>query len=305
MSVNSGFNFIILDRLSIFLKHSFFLLLVLICFTCQTRRQYTTKPTKSLVNPDSDLLEVNAVAYHINDSTTTAYLDIINENLVYKRPDTSLAFYAELKISYRLLAEPNSRKVLDSSSFYLFDRQSDKVEMRSIDSRFNLKALYGNNYYLDLQVLDLNKKIKYSKGLNIYKKDRVSEQNFLVTKNGAIAFGSHFLRDEQVIVKFSNHAISQVTVDCFFHEFGPALPPFSSKSPDPLKYKPDSQFVLILNANQYLLTISEKGFSPVKSAPAILEVLTLYTYDKTFPGVSNSYDMINCARYIISKPECE
>jgi GWxTD domain-containing protein len=287
------------------LKYTALFLLVLLCLTCQTKRQYTTKPTKSLVNPDSDLLEVNTVAYHINDSTTTTYLEIKNENLVYKRPDTTQAFYAELKISYRLLADPNSRKVLDSSSFYLFDREGEKVEVRSIHSKFNLRALYGNNYYLDLQVLDLNKKIKYSKGLNIYKKDRVSEQNFLVTKEGAITFGNHFLKDEQVIVKFSNHAITQVTVDCFFHEFGPALPPFSSKSPDVLKYKPDSLFVLTLTANQYLLTMPEKGFYHVKSDPESVEGLTLYTYDKTFPGVSNSDEMINCTRYIMSRSEFE
>jgi GWxTD domain-containing protein len=286
-------------------KYTVLALLVMLFLGCQTKRQYTTKPTKSLVNPDSDLLEVNAVAYHSNDSITTAYLEIKNENLVYKRPDTTQAFYAELKISYKLLADPNSRKVIDSSSFYLFDRQGEKVEVRSILSKFGLKALYGNNYYLDLQVLDLNKKIKYSKGLNIYKKDRVSEQNFLVTKEDAIAFGNHFLKDEQVVVKFSNHAINQVTVNCYFHEFGPALPPFSSKSPDVLKYKPDSLFVLTLTANQYLLTMPGKGFYHVQSDPESFEGLTLYTYDKTFPGVSNSDEMINCTRYIMSRTEFE
>ena len=67
-------------------------LMAFILFTCQTKRQYTSKPTKSLVNPDSDLLEANAVAYHINDSVTTTYLEIKNENLLYKRPDTTKGF---------------------------------------------------------------------------------------------------------------------------------------------------------------------------------------------------------------------
>ena len=89
----------------------------MLLITCQSKRQYTSKPTKSLINPDSDLLEVNAVAYHLNDSNTVTYLEIKNENLVYKRPDTTLAFYAELKISYQLFSNQNSRKLIDSSSF--------------------------------------------------------------------------------------------------------------------------------------------------------------------------------------------
>lgn len=277
--------------------------MALILSFCETKRQYVTKPTRSLVNPDSELLEVNAVAYHINDSVTTTYLEVKNENLVYKRPDTTLSFYAELRISCKLLQEPNSRRVIDSCSYYLYDRSGEKVEMRSVVSKFDLKARRGDDYYLDIEVLDLNKKTKYTKGLNIYKRTLVSEQNFLVTNDGKVAFGNNFLKDENVIVKFSNSAVSQVTVDCFFKEFGPALPPFSMKTPDEFKYKPDSVFIMTLATNQYRLTMPERGFYHVRSDKESIEGLTIYTYDKTFPGVSNSEEMINCTRYIMSREE--
>ncbi len=288
-------------------KNIFLLLSALFFLTCHTnKRQYTSKPTKSLMNPDSDLLEVNAVAYHTNDSATAVYLEIKNENLVYKRPDTTMAFYAELRISYKLLPEPNSRRIIDSSSFYLYDRASeDKVDAHSILSKFNLKARYGNNYYLEIQALDLNKKTRYSRGLNIYKQNRLSAQNFLITTNGAVSFQNHFLKGDEVVVKFSNGAITQVTVDCFFKEFGPALPPFSLKQPDEFKYRPDSVFARLLPTNQYLLAMPEKGFYHVLTDTGSFEGLTLYTYDKTFPGVSNSGEMINCTRYIMSRTEFE
>jgi GWxTD domain-containing protein len=284
-------------------------LIVLLGFSlalCQSKkRQYTTKPTKSLVNPDSDLLEVNAVAYHTSDSVTETYLEIKNENLIYKRPDTTLAFYAELKISYKLLSEPNSRRILDSSSFNLLDRAAEKVEMKSIVAKVNLKARRGNNYYLEVEVLDLNKKTKYAKSLNIYKQNFFSEQNFLLTTNGEVSFKNSFLKGEVVVVKSSNTSVSQVTVDCFFKEFGPALPPFSLKAPDEFKYKPDSVFVLTLTASQYALTMPDKGFYHVRTDLTSFDGLTIYTYDKTFPGVSNSDEMINCTRYIMSKVEFE
>lgn len=287
------------------LRYLYLFLLVLILSFCQSKRQYTTKPTKSLVNPDSDLLEVNAVAYHLNDSLTTIYLEIKNENLIYKRPDTTTSFYAELRISYKLLAEPNSRKILDSSSFYLYDRSAEKVEVKSIISKFNLKARRGANYYLEIEILDLNKKTKYAKNLNVYKQTSFSEQNFLLTTPNGISFKNNFLSGDTVIVKFSNSSVSQVTVDCFFKEFGPALPPFSLKIQDEFKYRPDSVFVMNLSANQYMLIMPERGFYHVRTDQHSFDGITIYTYDKTFPGVSNSDEMINCTRYIMSKAEFE
>ncbi|MES2680727.1 MAG: GWxTD domain-containing protein [Bacteroidota bacterium] len=289
-----------------FVRITLLLLLAFLLVLCQSKkRQYTTKPTKSLVNPDSDLLEVNAVAYHLSDSVTETYLEIKNENLIYKRPDTTLSFYAELKISYKLLAEPNARRILDSGSYYLLDRAPDKVEVKSIISKFNLKARIGNNYYLEVEVLDLNKKTKYAKNLNIYKQNFFSEQNFLLTMGGEVSFKNSFLKGDVVVVKSSNTSVSQVTVDCFFKEFGPALPPFSSKAPDEFKYKPDSVFVLTLTSSQYALTMPDKGFYHVRTDLNSFEGITIYTYDKTFPGVSNSDEMINCTRYIMSRTEFE
>jgi len=288
------------------LKNILLFLTVLILFTCQTKRQYTSKPTKSLVNPDSDLLEANAVAYHLNDSVTTTYLEIKNENLLYKRPDTTKAFYAELRVSYKLLSEQNSRKILDSGTYVLYDRAGGEyVRMKSIYSQFRLRALIGNTYYLEIEVFDWNKKTKYSQGINIYKYNSFSDQNFLVTKNDTVVFKNNFLANDQVIVRFSNPAISQVTVDCFFKEFGPAPPPFSTKEPNELKYKPDSVFVMPLSTNQFMLTMPEKGFFHIKTDPKSYEGITLYTYDKTFPGVSNSDEMINCTRYLMSREEFE
>ena len=104
--------------------------IIFLVAACAPKRQFVSKPTKSIVNPDSELLEVNAVAYHLNDSVTITYLEINNENLIYKRPDTSFAFYADLRVSYKLLPEPNSRKIIDSSSYHIIDRANEQVEIK-------------------------------------------------------------------------------------------------------------------------------------------------------------------------------
>ena len=279
-----------------------FFIILLIAF-CVPKRQVVSKPTKSLVNPDSELLEVNAVAYHLNDSITATFLEIINENLIYKRPDSSFAFYADIKVSYKLLPEANSRKIIDSNSYHVIDRANDKVEIKSLVSRFDLKAKSNANYYLEIQVLDINKKTKYTKGLNIYKKNIYSDQNFLILYNNTVSFKTHFLKGDTVTVKFANSAINQITVNCFFKEFGPALPPFSTKTIDELKYKPDSVYTMNLSTNQFMITMPMHGFLHITPNPNDIEGLTLYTYDETFPGVSNSDEMINCTRYLMDRSE--
>lgn len=257
-----------------------------------------------MTNPDSELLEVNAVAYHEDDRFTFCYLQIVNENLLYRRPDTTSAFYAEVRVSYRLYLQQDPKRMVDSGSVYLTDRSTDEhVKVRSIRSGISLACEYPNDYKLDLAVLDKNKKITYHKSVNIYKHSRHSAQNFLVRVRDTIVFRNTFFGREEVAVKISSAAIRQVTVDCFVKDFGPALPPFSTKVADELKYKPDSTFVLQVNTNQLRIVTPEKGFYHIRSNPGESEGLTLYAFDPTFPGVSNSEEMISCTRYLMYKEE--
>lgn len=288
------------------ITHTFLLTLLLSLLTCKVNHNYTSKPTKSLSNPDSDLLEVNLTVYHVNDSASRAYLEIKNENLLYRRPDTTQAFYAELRVHYRLLSEAGSKKVIDSSSFYIYDRSDDElVKLKSLTNEFKLPAKRNNNYYLEVETFDRNKKTKYYTGINVYKQNNFSAQNFLVTVRDTVVFKNNFLQNEQVVIKFTNPLIRSVTVDCFLREFGPAAPPFSTKPPDALKYKPDSVFKLELSTNQFMLTMPKSGFYHVKTNPLSNEGISLYTYDGSFPGVGNSDDMINATRYIMEKTEFE
>jgi GWxTD domain-containing protein len=102
-----------------------------------------------------------------------------------------------------------------------------------------------------------------------------------------------------------NSAVNKVTVDCFFKEFPIAAPPFSSKAPDEMKYRPDSVFTISLTTNTFQLTMPPKGFYHVKANPVSNEGVTLLTFDETFPGVSNSEEMIECTRYLMNKTEFE
>ncbi|MCC6370085.1 MAG: GWxTD domain-containing protein [Bacteroidia bacterium] len=289
-----------------FSANTFILLFILFLGGCKTNHGYTSKPTKNNAGPDDNLPEVNTIAYHINDSLTSVYLEIKNDNLLYKRPDTTTIFYANLKVSYKLLSEAGSKKILDSASFYLFDHSQDEiVRIKPLTLKFKVKAFTNHNYYLDLETIDINKKTRYTSGLRINKLNRYSAQNFLASVRDTVAFKNNFPPDETVKVAFVNSAIRDVTVQCFFKEFGPALPPFSLKEPEEFKYKPDSAFILNLNTNSFLLKMPAQGFYHVMADQDLSNGFSLYTYDKSFPGVGNVTEMIKSCRYIMEKTEYE
>jgi GWxTD domain-containing protein len=272
---------------------------------CQTQKQFTQKPSKSLINPDSDLVEVNAAAFHLNDSISTLFVEVVNENLVYKRPDTTSAFYAEIRVSYKLFADAYNKRVLDSSSVYLRDRAVEKVDIKSLKTEFAVKARAGAYYYLEIQVYDLHKKVVYTKGINVYKKNRYSEQNYLVTLNGNVSFNHRFTGDDVIKVHIQNPAVTEVKVDCFIKDFAPPPPPFSNKSADEMKYVADSTFVLPVKSGSFEIAMPAAGFYHIRSDVGSFEGLTVFSFSKTFPGVGNSDEMINCTRYIMNKEEFE
>ncbi len=290
----------ILPRFYIFL---FFLLVFL---ACRNKGHYTSRPSKSIVNPDSELIEAHAVAYHDNDSATHVYLEIKNENLLYKRPDTSMVFYAHLRVSYQLQYEHNTRKIVDSGSFYILDRAGgEEVQLRTLYAEFDVAARRGDNYFLDLNLIDLNRRTRNGNGINIYKQSRFSNQNFLVRRKDSIAFNNNFKSGELVNIRVADPVSDQVKVDCFLKDFGPALPPFTVKPPDETRYKPDSVFTKQLVYGAFHLQMPERGFYHVRLTDTLMEGLTLQTYDEHFPGVGSATEMINCARYIMSRDEYE
>jgi GWxTD domain-containing protein len=280
------------------------LVFILLLAGCQTTKSpYTTRPSKSLINPDSDGVEVNALVYHSSDSTSILFVEVINENLVYKRPDTSAAFYAEVKVSVKMYTEESSKKLVDSSSIYIRDRAEESVGIKSLKTMFSLKAANGYNYLVEIQALDRNKKVTYLKTVNLYKRSKFGDQNFLVNKKNDIVFNHRFMKDDEIEVQLRDQTKSKVRVDYFYGDFPPALPPFSMKSSDEIKYKPDSVFYVSVNNATFQVTAPPEGFYHIRMDENVPEGLTLFSFGKTFPNISNNDEMIRCTRYLMNKEE--
>ncbi|MBS1650749.1 MAG: GWxTD domain-containing protein [Bacteroidetes bacterium] len=287
------------------LKYTLYFLLLIFIYSCKVnKRNYVAKPSKSIKNPDSDLLEVNTIIYHNNDSISTLFVQVVNENLIYRRPDTATAFYADIYIKFMLYPN-NQKRICDSNTIHVIDRADEHVQIKNIVNYLKVNAIRGNNYNLIITVTDINKKTNYSNNIAIDKTNLNSKQNFLAFRNNEISFNNSFELGNEAVIKVNDKHSTEANIDCFFKEFGPALPPFSSKAPDENKFKPDSFYTTPIINGEIKLNFNKHGFYHIRTDTKQADGATYYTVNDYFPGVANINEMIDCTRYIMNKAEYE
>ena len=91
--------------------------------TCKIKEENLSQSSIINQNNKNDLLEVNPIAYHLNDSITNIFLEINKENLLYKRTDTGLAFYAELNINYKLFYDSNKKNQIEEQRTRIYNNK--------------------------------------------------------------------------------------------------------------------------------------------------------------------------------------
>jgi GWxTD domain-containing protein len=273
--------------------------------SCRSPRAFNSKPAKNqLFASEKDVVDIDLRVYHVNDSLTRIYYRISTDNLMFKRIDTTSNFYANLVISCRVLPEINGRTIIDSSSVGLSFKFPQNNEAKFVEGYFSLKIKPVSYAYLDVWVVDNYKNLKHSRSLNINKNNHGAGQYYKVSANGQLNYTNSFYGGDKVLIESDVNEGEIAYVDCFLREFGPALPPFSTAKPDDLKYKPDSTFTLRIDRGAALV-MPQKGFFHIRTSGAESEGLSLFTFEKAYPGVNDITEMINCTRYIMNKLEFE
>jgi GWxTD domain-containing protein len=281
------------------------ILLLASIISCRSVKSYNSKPLKNQVfASERDRVEIDLRVYHVNDSLTRVYYKISTENLLFKRIDTTSDFYANLLIGCKVLPEINSRFIIDSASVGMTFKFPEQGKDKFVEGVFSLKVKPTNFAYLDLWVIDNYKNLKHSNPAVINKKSRNVSQYYMAYSNGKINYTNSFFAKDIVKIESNVNQGQIVYVDCFFKEFGPAIPPFSTAKPDEFKYKPDSTFSIRLEKSVEL-EMPSRGFYHIRSLSGEQDGLSLFTFEKAYPGVSDVREMVNCTRYIMNKVEFE
>lgn len=244
------------------------------------------------------------MAYHISDSVTQIYFNLDNENLLYKRPDTSNWFYAAVKVKFFTYTDAKTKQLLDSGSVTLLDRQSDKFSPKNMKGSLFSKCKMGRTYICDIYVYDLNKKSVVPYVLTIDKTTAGTRQSFLTQKNdGSLLYDYHLNPGDTVVIKSFINQENNFIVDHFKKDFPVAPPPYSTYERKAFDYRPDSFFVVNRTIGLIRIIIPEKGFYHLVTEKETKNGLTLYSVEGAFPGIKDETEMIKCVRYISSNEE--
>lgn len=274
-------------------------------FACRSPKAFNSRPQKNQVfASDKDHVDIEMRVYHVNDSLTRIYYKISTDNVMFKKIDATADFYASLVVYCKVLPEINSRNIIDSSSIGLMFKYPQAMDNKFVEGYFSLKIKPVNYAYVDMWVIDNYKNLKHSRSININKRNRNAAQYYLVSSNGKLNYTDNFYAGDKVLIESNANIGQTVRVDCFFKEFGPALPPFSTAKPDEFKYKPDSSFTIKLEKGTELI-MPNKGFFHIRTSTEEQDGLSIFTFEKAYPGVNDVNEMINCTRYIMNKVEYE
>ena len=249
-------------------------------------------------------LDSKFTVYHLNDTVSQLFFSLPNENLIYKRPDTTSWYYAQVKVKYLIHPIDKPRQISDSGSVWLYDRQSEKVNFKILSGVLQMKVRMGQSGTADVTILDLNKKVKNNKLIEIDKTNRNSRQNFLLkNKEGQIIYDYYIAPNTEVYIMSERNNQEALRVDYFFREFPIARPTYSLVERSPFKYQPDTTFIIHKTDFHYEITIPEKGFFHLINNIESKEGLTLYSIKPGFPGITDETEMIKSTNYIMDPTE--
>ncbi|MGZ4037994.1 MAG: GWxTD domain-containing protein, partial [Bacteroidia bacterium] len=271
-------------------------------FNCSSPRSFYSSDENVYRRSNLDM-NIKHILYHKSDSVTQLFFSFPNESFLYKRTDTSLWFYAQVKVRYVVLSNTKPSRLIDSGSVWLYDRQPEKVESRVLKGSAGLKIKSGQVCTVEFFIFDLNKKVKNSKLIEVDKLSAFSRQNFLLQNSkGDVLYTYYLHAGDTVFVKSETLSQNTYTVDYFRPDFPIARPCFKLVQRPEFGYTPDSTFEKQKVNEKLRVIIPHTGFYHIVTGHNN-EGLTLYSVDKAFPGLKDETEMIKSTRYIMKTVE--
>ncbi len=268
-----------------------------------TSQKVNQSTTDRLYKKSNNELDARYTIYHINDSISQLFYEISNEVLLYKKTDTSNFFYGHIKIQLDVNAEDDLSAISDTTSITIIDRQTDAI-IKQLSGSLYFKLKSNFNYYVNVNVYDVNKKTEYTDNLYSNKSSIESRQNFLITNSRDEVLSSVYYKpNDFVYIQSVRNREKLYEVDYFKPKFKLALPPFSVELMPKFNYKPDSTFSVYETNGKIELALPAKGFFHLKTNMATKDGVTFFVYETSYPKIKNTEQMILATRYIMAKKE--
>jgi GWxTD domain-containing protein len=291
-------------------KASIYLLIVLMItnFACQTSSKISNQNLSFSYRKSENILHPQYTIQHISPQSSVIHFSVSTSELLYVKSGESKSFTARVAVIYRLLASYDAKQAIDTGSVYIVDKDfSDKPSLLVAKTEF--KAVYPNNYVLEVTMQDLNRNISSKSILNVYKSSFQTAQNFLLadTTFHQPLFRNMLRKDETVDLKYTGGIKqSKIFVRYYNRQFPMPAPAFSTYTPKPFDYHADSLFALNMDTNGISRIHLEKlGFYHFQLDTNSREGFTIYRYTEEYPYLTSAEQLVPMLRFITTRQEFE
>jgi len=275
-------------------------------YACQTPTKISNQNLSFSYRKSENILHPQYTVQHINAQSSLIHFSISTSELLYVKSGESKSFTARVALSYRLLSSYESKEAIDTGSVIVIDREfSDKPSLLIAKTEF--KAVFPNNYVLEVTMQDLNRNISSKSIINVYKSSFQTAQNFLLTDtlyNQAI-FRNLLKKDETVNLNYTG-GIKQAKlfVRYYNRQFPLPAPAFSTYVPKPFEYRADSIFSLNIDTSGLArINLQKLGFYHFQLDTNSKEGFTIYRFSDEFPYLTNPDQLVPILRFITTRQE--
>lgn len=276
---------------------------VLTLWMCQSKN-YSNKSHELQYKKENRKIEFYSRVFHLDQKLSRLYYRLNTDQLTYIKSDTADWYFANAKVSVKLLNDPNAKSFIDTFSFVIHDRQNT-VSAKVIDSYSEFKYLFPSSYYLEIEVSDLHN--RNAQRTEIVKSDKSSyfspDFYFPTYENEAVSFHNHFTLGHKIKIQNVFDKQASLRVDFYAFDYTLPPPPFSMKESAAVPEKADSSFYLMKSDQQVSLYLNKRGLYFFTSDSLLQNGISLLADENEFPRITSHEQMIASTRYILSMDE--
>lgn len=285
-------------------NYLFIAILALLVAMCTTTSKTSRTNLATLYHPDKQFAQLDAVAFNTSDTTSDVYVKVNFNDLLYQKDLYSGQYRCSYRLSFILKKSYESAEIVSTGSLVYGD-SVNYGKIASCTHSFQVPARYPDNYVLEIELYDLNRKASSWKYLNIWKSSRNGRQEFLAfDRNEDLLFRNYLSPGETFRLLTGLADVNTLTVSCYYRDFPVARPPYVEDKDKSFDYRPDSLFIIpVTEGRSEWMELRRQGFYHFRKDTTQRDGFTLFIFEDGYPELFSADQLREPLRYITTRKE--
>ncbi len=281
-------------------------MLILLIPSCESSRKLSLANYSAAYNPVKSFTRMPYAVYHQNDSISEIYMRLKLQDFLYEKPNKFQSFRARFKITFVSYNSFKDKEIIDSNTYFFTD-SLNYGSQAAYPIIIPVRTPDKSSYYVNINLLDLNKRKSGSGLVHIDKRNAHSRQNFMITtEDGQKLLRNYIDKEDKINIQYLGGSRDTLYVNFYSQNVPVARPPFTQDDDFKLNFSPDSSFILLLQDNQTkLFSLPQKGYYHFRVNSNFTDGLTIYRFYEDFPNITSSSQMLFTLKYLTTKGEYE